>query len=260
MASGKKNYFRHSFRARNDDFIVSLMQEMKEKGYFMWFALIELCSERLADGEEPPFIFNQSTLYKELRCVQSTLNLFLTYCEAMSKLSWAKVQPSSNQGSTKVQPIFKIDILNLNKFNGQYLKIGPKEKKRKEIKEKESKVKEKKENPQQNSQVILFKLSDNPHAIKFIGKVQYKTQQLWLDTYTKSEWIELELLKASTWIINNPQKAPKSNYGRFFSGWLSRGWETHRKNIQPNRNSAIDKIKQSILNNHNQNEIEDYGL
>jgi len=61
-------------------------------------------------------------------------------------------------------------------------------------------------------------------------KVQRVMLDLWLDTYGDAEWICTEIKKAEIWMIGNP-RAPKSQYGRFFSNWLSRGWDQHRKSI-----------------------------
>jgi hypothetical protein len=45
------------------------------------------------------------------------------------------------------------------------------------------------------------------------------------------EYVEREAIKAWAWIKNNPKKSPKKIRGfrTFFSGWLDRGWERHRK-------------------------------
>lgn len=55
----------------------------------------------------------------------------------------------------------------------------------------------------------------------------------WYDTYPK-EFLELEIKKARNWLLANPHKAPKSQWGRFFNGWLDRGWENYRKTLKSN--------------------------
>jgi hypothetical protein len=129
MASGKKNYFRHSFNARNDEFVIGLINEFKEKGYYMWFALTEVCAEMVNDGHSQPLKINQSRLYRELRCNQRTLNLFLTYCEGRSKVH-----------SRYIEPTYDLEIPSLLKYVGKYLENAPNKTKLKEIKEKEIKV------------------------------------------------------------------------------------------------------------------------
>lgn len=64
------------------------------------------------------------------------------------------------------------------------------------------------------------------------AKVKTSTQMLWLKTYGDSDWLKQEFLKVITWLDANPAKRPKKNYARFIGGWLSRGWEWHRKTIQ----------------------------
>jgi hypothetical protein len=170
MASGKKNYFRHSFNARNDEFIVSLMNEFGEKGYYMWFALCEMSGELLADGHSWPLKYNQSRLYKELRCNHSKLHLFLTYCQDRSKIS-----------SAYVEPIFSLEIPSLSKFVGKYSENAPNKRKEKEIKENEIKLSvatddSKKILPSAPPQEILKK----PSPISFLFD-QSPEIQLWLN-------------------------------------------------------------------------------
>lgn len=62
----------------------------------------------------------------------------------------------------------------------------------------------------------------------------------WLKTYEDETWIRLEINKAAAWMVANPKRAPKKDFGRFLNNWLSRGWDTHRKNIPSNSLSGID--------------------
>lgn len=126
MASGKKNYFRHSFNARNDEFVIELINQFKEKGYFMWFALVEMSAEMLADGHEQPLKFNRSRLIRELRCNESTLKVFLTYCEGRSKVL-----------HTYLEPTYNLEIPNLPKYVGKYSENAPNKRKENKRKEKE---------------------------------------------------------------------------------------------------------------------------
>lgn len=67
--------------------------------------------------------------------------------------------------------------------------------------------------------------------IKFIS---LKSQRGWLKVYERNfEYIEKEAIKASEWLDINSHKKPKSNrgYAQFLSGWLSRGWDKHRKTL-----------------------------
>lgn len=48
-----------------------------------------------------------------------------------------------------------------------------------------------------------------------------------------------EITKAHAWILANPQKAPKV-FGRFFSSWINRAWERHRKTLPSNAAPSKD--------------------
>lgn len=79
MASGKKNYFRHSFHARKNPKLVQLIDDFGKEAYFHYFALVELCAET-ASGEFPTdgkFVFRRSTLCHELRVTNSRLSRHL---------------------------------------------------------------------------------------------------------------------------------------------------------------------------------------
>ena len=65
--------------------------------------------------------------------------------------------------------------------------------------------------------------------IPYLEKVPVKAQESWVETYDKNlDWVTHQLKEAVTWILANPTNAPKSQYGRFFTGWLRRNWEWSR--------------------------------
>lgn len=70
---------------------------------------------------------------------------------------------------------------------------------------------------------------------ELLSKVKLQTQGLWIDTYKNIPWIIFELKKAQAWIVENPDRAPKSRFGVFCSNWLSRGFENYRKTLQGNK-------------------------
>jgi len=128
MASGKKNYFRHSFFARNDDFINDLISKFSHHGYMMWFCLLEICGEMAVDEYPESFTLTEHRLMKELRCNRLKLNLFLAYVQDKSKISY-----------TYVEDKVSLRIANLPKYLGKYETNWTKERKVNKIKEKESK-------------------------------------------------------------------------------------------------------------------------
>ncbi len=132
MASGKKNYFRHSMFARNDDFIVDLMEKFGLQGYFYYFALIEMCAELSSTELQEKHKFHKRTLVHSLRLNTRKLNLFLTYLQDKSKISYTIM---GNQ--------YEIILPNLSKYMGKYSSKytpnTPNKRKEKEKKEKEKK-------------------------------------------------------------------------------------------------------------------------
>lgn len=65
----------------------------------------------------------------------------------------------------------------------------------------------------------------------FLAKVKIEVQSAWLETYPDKAWVHAEIKRAVTWSLANAHKAPKSDWAKFFTSWLSRGWETHRRGL-----------------------------
>lgn len=85
-----------------------------------------------------------------------------------------------------------------------------------------------------------------------LNATSLKVQASWLKLYSP-EFIIDEIRKANIWVASNSHKAPKSQWARFYSGWLLRGWEDQRKRIQPakpqNNLLDLDLRKQKELKN-----------
>lgn len=79
MASGKKNYFRHSFHARKHSGIAGMIEDHGKEAYFHFFALVELCAEQASDSfpEDAKFTFRRSTVCRELLVTNSRLSRHL---------------------------------------------------------------------------------------------------------------------------------------------------------------------------------------
>jgi hypothetical protein len=69
------------------------------------------------------------------------------------------------------------------------------------------------------------------HQFLIRAEIKISSYTLWVETYEDQEWVDLEIKKALAWLDANPRKAPKKNFARFVTSWLSRGWESHRKSI-----------------------------
>jgi hypothetical protein len=78
---------------------------------------------------------------------------------------------------------------------------------------------------------IIPEFSGDSEIEAFLKPVSQSTQRRWIKLYTDPGWIRSEFLKAMNWIEVNPKRAPKKKLARFLGGWLSRGWEQHRKTI-----------------------------
>lgn len=58
----------------------------------------------------------------------------------------------------------------------------------------------------------------------------------WIRIYPADFLVE-ELKKASLWVTANAHKAPKKNYGAFFTRWIGKSWEAHRRKLPGNKAS-----------------------
>lgn len=140
MASGKKNYFRHSFFARNDDFVILLIEKFGYQGYFLWFGLLEICGEIAADSYPEYFKIHNSRLLRSLRCKQSKLDSFLTLATYESRTNWERIENNHY-----------IQIVNFPKYLGKY---GNLDEPNCSNKRKENKRKEKKKENEENGEFL----------------------------------------------------------------------------------------------------------
>lgn len=62
-----------------------------------------------------------------------------------------------------------------------------------------------------------------------LENVSQDLQTTWVDLYGDNAWIILEVKKAYAWVLANPGRAPRANFGRFYNSWLARSWERQRK-------------------------------
>lgn len=83
----------------------------------------------------------------------------------------------------------------------------------------------------------------DPLISKYLEPIKNEVQFLWVQTYGDEAWVLSELKKAVLWSKANPTRAPKSNYMRFFTNWLARGWETHRKTLPSKQAGYGGKIE-----------------
>jgi hypothetical protein len=134
MASGKKNYFRHSTSAFEDDKIQKCIQLLGYEGYAYYFILIELLAKQCENSFKNPITLHQQSLRIVWRKQEQS-------CKKVVK----KLEESGLFVATFRESFIDFYIPNLQKYMGLYSnKIAPNtpnKRKEKERKEKESKEK-----------------------------------------------------------------------------------------------------------------------
>ena len=132
MASGRKDYFRHSMHAHRDDKIAQLIEIGGYESLAIWWVLLELCAiEYSQTGERENFTFTKAKLRrsfgKHWRSLRKSFNFMATF----SLLSLKESEQSCN-----------FSIPNFKKYIGSYriedtleeVVKSPNKKKRKEKK------------------------------------------------------------------------------------------------------------------------------
>lgn len=233
-------YFRHFSNASSSLKVQRILDEMGLKGYAQYFLLLELLNEKF-DGESTKVSVHLNEIAAKVR-----LKFDKSLTNFIQKLS--DFELISFQLSGKVYEIDCPILLELmdrdSKFNrtkrvanAKTTTLEEEVELDKEVEKELDKEKEKICTERPGPSLPLKKSHEsfqddllNP----YLDQVPLASQEAWIKTYQDIAFIKIELMKAVTWIANNPTRAPKKNYGNFFSNWLSRGWESHRKNIKRN--------------------------
>ena len=138
MASGKKNYFRHSMTAFEDPKIQKAISLLGYEGYAYYFILLELLAKQCESGYKDPITLHQQTVRIVLRKSQQSCNKVIT-----------KLQESGLFVVTFRESLYEFSVPNLLKYLGKYeTKCSPNApNKIKENKIKTNKIKENKITP-----------------------------------------------------------------------------------------------------------------
>jgi uncharacterized phage protein (TIGR02220 family) len=221
MASGKKNYFRHDFNARNDSNIDALIRKFGLSGYYYYFSLVEIFAQSCSDEFKESQTYNQSRLYRELRLKHGKLISFLTYAQGMSMLSY-----------TYVEPMFNISIPKLSKYMGKYNSNSSNKTKVNEIKEKKRKVNksvvEQRVIPQIAHDVINYL---NLKADKRFSSSSSRTVELinarCRDKYTLKDFKHVIDVKIADWSGGEYEKfiRPSTLFGNKFENYVNENIE-----------------------------------
>lgn len=232
MASGKKNYFRHSFHAGKDDKIVDLIAGHGKQAYFHYFRLLELCGEQAADSVPEKFVFHRRTLCAELMVTNSRLGHHLLAMQSSLLLEY-------------VLSDRKVEILipKFTKYLGKYTNKKPSntsnKRKEKEIKEKESKINKKEIKKNILDSSPLEHLTDNKMVKEWLRTGTKPIQEKLLETYSDNYLKDL-ILTAYSWSSEN-NKNRKA--GTFLKTWAEKDQNKELREVWNSPFKGIDLNK-----------------
>lgn len=228
-------WFKHMAETSSGKKMQGLEARLGLKGYALYFKILELCASQY-DGHSNDhiFVFNYATLYNLLRIKRGSLQDFLRISSELKfwKAEWnefevtidfpkfietrhkdalsSKNRPDSGPPQARQQPRLELDI----DKDKEYI-----------CSEAENSA------PHQPSPCgAIDEFSIEP-VDELLKTVRWSNQKNWIKVYEgDTGWIIHQLGSAVVWLDANPKRRPK-NYARFLGGWLSRGWESRRKQI-----------------------------
>ena len=109
MASGKKNYFRHSFFAIEDEKIQNVINNLGFEGYAYFFILVEVLSRQCENEFKNPIRIHPQTLRSVWRKQTKSCNKVVT-----------KLQESGLFVATFTKSFIEFDMPKLSKYLGYY--------------------------------------------------------------------------------------------------------------------------------------------
>lgn len=216
MASGKKNYFRHSFFAFEDEKIQKAIDKLGFEGYAYYFIILELLARKCEHEIKNPIRIHQQTLRTVLRKQSKSCNKVIT-----------KLQESGLFVATFEENFVEFDVPNLAKYLGKYTNKkspnSPNKRKEKEIKEKKSKVN--KTITEKHEINAEFKKSGplTDEAIYILERVKPEHQKTWVEKYDPV-YISEVLFDAFNYYKENltGPKFEKKIWVSSINGWIKR--------------------------------------
>ncbi|WP_413581066.1 hypothetical protein [Bdellovibrio sp. HCB288] len=241
-------FFKHFTDAHTGRSMMSLFDEMGHAGPNCYWILVELCAgklEKLADQEftEADFKFNfhERLVRERFRLSSTKVQLWLDHASTLNLLSYEFVGSEIHIHMPKLLEILDRDTKRARKpraTTAQQPRLDKEEDKDKEQEEDKEYI------SAEASNLVPLKPANAVVTISSNKKVEIKTDLIksWAETYPK-EFLDMELKKARSWILANPQKSPKSGWGRFFNAWFDRGWEQYRKTLKSNPSAiSVDDL------------------
>jgi hypothetical protein len=131
-----------------------------------------------------------------------------------------------------IKKLKQLQLVEVRTLRGRYAHV-PLEEKREEERRGEEIRKEESATSGDAPVIAIPEISDSL-TLEILGGVKIEIQEAWLRLYTEPGWVKGEIQQAAVWCKANPGRKPKSDYGRFLTAWLSRGWEKYRKTLQTN--------------------------
>lgn len=240
-------FFKHFTDAHEGRSMLALMNKFGLEGYAAYFILAEICGKKLEKEADETytedhlkFTFNERIVREKLRMRSTKVELFLNYCATLDLLQFTKVEDEITFYFPKLLESMDRDSKRARTERADGApknKIKNKIKNKEEDKDKEKDIKSSEAEKSASAAPAILPKKKDLIQIQISGTnsvlVSADLIASWADTYPK-EFLDLEIRKARSWILANPQKAPKTAYGRFFDSWLSRGWETYRKSLKGN--------------------------
>lgn len=208
MASGKKNYFRHDFKAHESPDIQLIVEKFGVHGYYFYFVLAERCAELISDGHEFPLTFYEGSLRKSLKVSKKNLRSFLEFSEEFLGIS------SETSGK-----LLRISWPKLLKYIGSYSKKTPNKIKEKEIKGNKIKLNEIKKESDKSDSAPLESVPKNEAKKNIQKNVDKKNSdgnlkaQAFIKTYC-------ELFK-QRWKVNPVIRGKQSGLAKHLSAEMS---------------------------------------
>ena len=245
-------WFKHFSDSHRGQSIQDLLDQLGHTG-LCYYVLVEMCAEKLEKEDngltevDCSFSFHTRIVRQNLRISATNLRRLLDVCATNGLLSF---EFSGNTLEIKM-PIL-LNLLERNTKKARTTRISSAQKVHLDKDKDKDKDKEKNISTEPNKsvavvtenskkEIIIFKVSSNLEV-----PISQDLVSSWMDTYPK-EFVSEEMKKARSWILSNPQKAPKSAWGKFFNGWLVRGWERYRTTLKSNPTKLTETDMNEIL-------------
>jgi hypothetical protein len=221
MASGKKNYFRHSASAFEDPKIQKAISLLGYEGYAFYFILLELFTKQCENEFKNPITIHQQTVRIVLRKSQQSCHKVVT-----------KLQESGLFVVTFKESFYEFHIPNLAKYLGKYeAKIHPnapnkrkeKERKEKEIKDINKDLVNTESVASQKQSPLSFLFSKDPEIQSWLDDGIYETHLMLLKKFSHHvladliekayAWAKPRGAKAETWLYTFVSNKNTSGFG-----------------------------------------------